>query len=196
MRDSPGGSPQLWATLGACLRWQRQGIFLSRVPASPSRVSLPGVPQNSLSGQRPPPPLSQISPPPPEGRGTGTSPYALVSLPFLCPFKSRSMVIKKGGAAALSAPAGAEGMLTPRRARDAGPRSPLPRGWPLLRGPASRPRRAGQTDEGRPGHGRRLRSTCPAKLLYREDENVPFVSGSSSSTFPASLCPSPALLPP
>lgn len=124
-------------------RWEparqanRRESSLSRVPAGPLRVSLPRVPQNSLSGQRPPPPLSQVSPPPPGGRGPGTSPYALVSLRFLCPFKSRCTVIKKGGAAAHPSPAGAEGMLAPQRARDAGP--------PVISAPGLAPSVLGRT---------------------------------------------------
>lgn len=48
-------------------------------------------------------------------------------------------LLKKEEPAALSSPAGAEGMLTPRRARDAEPQSPPPRGSPLLHGPAKPP---------------------------------------------------------
>lgn len=171
-------------------RGSRRDSSVSRVPAGPLRISLPGVPQNCLSGQRPPP-LSQTSPPPPGGRGPRTSPYALVSLRFPSPFKSRSMVIKEGGAAARSSPAGAEGDADPTEGAGCGP--------PVTSAPGLTPsprHRGGQAGEGRPGHGHRLRSTCPAKPLYREDEKATFVSGSSSSTFPASHCPSPALLPP
>lgn len=130
LESSPGGSPLLWSNAGKpARRGNSRESSLNRVPEGPWHVSLPGVPQNSFSGQRPPPPLSQVSPPPPGGRGPGTSPHALVSLPFLCPLKSRCIVIKKGGAAAHSSPAGAEGMLTPQRAQGAGPPplgSPLP----------------------------------------------------------------------
>lgn len=130
-RRQPAAVGQRWEP---ARRGNRRDSSPSRVPAAPSRVSLPGVPQNSLSGQLPQPPLSQISPPPPGGRGPGTPLYSLVSLRFLCPFKSRSMVIKERGAAARSSPAGAEGMLTPRRARDAGPPVTSARGSPLPHG--------------------------------------------------------------
>lgn len=122
--------------LGACPRRQAQGVFPSRVPAGPFHVSLPGVPQNSLSGQRPRRRLPRSPRRLPGAAARGRLLMLWFRCVFFLYFKSRSMVIKKGGAAALSSPAGAEGMLSPRRARDAGPRS-------LRRGlaPSPRPRK-------------------------------------------------------
>lgn len=145
-----GARPEAVRCCGQCWEPARGGnhreSFLSRVPAGPSGVSLPGVPQNFLSGQRLPPPLSQISPSPPGCRGPGMSPYALVSLPFLCTFKSRPTVIKKGGASS--------SLLTRWRRGDADPtegagcRTPVTSAQGFA--PSPRPRKAALAMPGRP----------------------------------------------
>lgn len=81
-------------------------------------------------------------------------------------------------------PAESAGCGTPGHLRPELAPSARHRGGP---GSASRPRPAGQADEGRSGH--RLRSTCPAKPLYGEDRNVTFARGLSKQHLPCLLLP-------
>lgn len=123
---------------------------------------------------------------------------------FRCVFFALSRAalrsLKKGGAAARSSPAGAEGMLTPRRARDAGPPVTSARSSPLLRGTgAGRAPPAALALLGRPmkvGPGTGFVQPARQSLSTERTGMSPSREACQSSTFPASYCPSPALLPP